>query len=691
MILLPVSDQEITKIMARAKAAQIARGRSRRKGQTLSEMPQPGALVAERWELIEHIGEGGMSEVYRARHVIMHKSGAVKFLKGALASDPNAVKRFQQEALASGSLSHPNIVQVHDCGISTYGAYLILEYLEGVSLTEVLEARDGETNNVGVSGALRFDEAIPIFLDICDGLEHAHKKGIVHRDIKPSNVMLVEPDVAKTDSPDEVQAKLVDFGIAKMLGLDGTASDGELTRTGEVFGSPLYMSPEQCLGRTLDGRADIYSFGMLMYESLTGRKLLMAGNSTATMIRHIEEEADVNFLASLEDPLAVPLSEIITRCTRRDPEERYNDVSVLRTALLKLKANREKPAVVSVQAPSRHLKWIVLAAGLVVLLLGAAGVVAIYAESAPSGLNSSASVGVVPVVMPVKMTHISLPSGMVSARMFDGGEGVLQRIEISPERKLLDGRKTLNKAVQLLSEGHFEDAHLRFAFVANLLRPIRLEYPAVNDTLLRAEVGNLQAKCANMYWDALDISLGELIMSSPSFFTASPEAQIFALNARARAQLAHNSWAAAAATIAESLKIYPSSPPPTPDEIVEKAVWTGLMADLLRLTDKTNASAGLDEYKVSLATLERAYISDADYARAVSKFRAELYYRYGLSLMRVERFGEAEEAFERSISLFEKIGDSIAPETAAARVQIYLCLKHTDRLESLKYRLKNHL
>ncbi|MBU6451558.1 MAG: serine/threonine protein kinase [Cyanobacteria bacterium REEB67] len=686
-----MSDQEITKIMASARASHIAHGRSRRKGQTLSELPPPGALVAERWELIEHIGEGGMSEVYRARHVIMHKSGAVKFLKGALASDPNAVKRFQQEAIASGSLSHPNIVQVHDCGISAYGAYLILEYLEGVSLTEVLEARAGETNNVGVSGALRFDEAIPVFLDICDGLEHAHKKGIVHRDIKPSNVMLVEPEVAKTGHPDEVQAKLVDFGIAKMLGLDGTASDGELTRTGEVFGSPLYMSPEQCLGRPLDGRADIYSLGMLMYESLTGTKLLMAANSTATMMRHIDEEADVSFLASLKDPLARPLSEIVARCTRRDPDERYSDVNALRVALLRLKATFEKPATRREQAASSSLKWLVLAGSLVILVLCLAGGAFFFAESAPAGLNSSTSVGVVPLAMPLKMTHVSVPTGMVSARVFDGGEGVLQRIEISPERKLVDGQKTLNKAFQLLSEGRYEDAHLRFDFVANLLRPIRLGYAAVNGPLLRAEVGSLQAKCANMYWDALDISLGELIMSSPSYYSAPSDAKIFALNARARAQLAHNSWAAAAATIAESLKLYPNSPPPTPDEIVEKAVWTGLLADLLRLTDKTNASAGLDEYKSCLACLDRAYISDADYARAVTKFRAELYYRYGLALIHAERFSEARDAFDRCLSLFKKVGDDMAPEISASRLQIYLCLKHTDRLESLKYRLKNHL
>ncbi len=285
-------------------------------------------LIAERWELLEHIGEGGMSDVFKARHVLMNKIGAVKFLKGNLSTDPVAVKRFQQEALACGQLAHPNIVQTYDCGLSEKGFYLILEYLEGTSLADILDdlslhAEDGR-------GKLSLEDAVPIFMQVCDSLEHAHRKGIVHRDIKPSNVMLAYAE----GHPENTVVKLVDFGIAKLVGQGSSGtSDGSLTLTGEVFGSPLYMSPEQCLGRSVDGRSDIYSIGCLMYEALVGKRAILGNSPTETMMKHVHDLPDISALKQLNDPAAEGMEEIIALCLEKAPENRYQTMAELKADL----------------------------------------------------------------------------------------------------------------------------------------------------------------------------------------------------------------------------------------------------------------------------------------------------------------------------------------------------------------------
>lgn len=278
-------------------------------------------LTLDRWEILDRIGEGGMSEVYRARHVIMNKFGAVKFLKADLSQDETAVKRFQQEAMTSGSLAHPNVVQVYDCGASEQGFYLILEFLEGLSLEDLLVER-ADADEEGI-GRLSIDEAIPIFIKVCQGLAHAHSRGIVHRDLKPSNIMILRQNN---------DVKIVDFGIAKFMMTAGRELNS-LTKTGEVFGSPLYMSPEQCRGRQLDGRADIYSLGCLMYEAVTGRKLMAGRNPTEVMLKHVEKKPDLTALESLNHVGAPLLNAIVARCLEKEPESRFADVEELIEAL----------------------------------------------------------------------------------------------------------------------------------------------------------------------------------------------------------------------------------------------------------------------------------------------------------------------------------------------------------------------
>lgn len=222
-------------------------------GATLSRIADrfaPGSIFAGKYEVGDRLGSGGMSTVYLAKHKFLNKNVAVKVLHASLASDAKAVQRFQMEAKAAFELTHPNLLTIYDFGISQDGqAYIVMDYIEGESLADLVQRQ----------GHVSLTEALPLFYDICLGLAHAHEKNVLHRDIKPSNVMLLKGET-------RIVAKIVDFGLAKSY--DESAM--KLTQTGEIFGSPLYMSPEQCQGTALDNRSDIYSLGCLFYESLSG-------------------------------------------------------------------------------------------------------------------------------------------------------------------------------------------------------------------------------------------------------------------------------------------------------------------------------------------------------------------------------------------------------------------------------------
>ncbi len=276
--------------------------------------------TSERLEIIEQIGKGGMAVVYKAQHMVMNKPVAVKLLLPHLTSDPTSLKRFQQEAQATATLAHANIVQLHDCGLSNGQAFIIMDFVDGKSLEQILREQP-----------LSPERAVDIFVQICEALSHAHERNIVHRDLKPSNVMLT------TDKNGFDVIKVVDFGIAKLLTNDDGTTMNNLTQTGDVFGSPLYMSPEQCSGKKLDSRSDIYSLGCLMYEALTGTAPIAGKNFLETMQKHLTD-TPAPFPGELaKNPLAKKLQVIIFTCLAKDPTARYasmKDVSAdLRNAI----------------------------------------------------------------------------------------------------------------------------------------------------------------------------------------------------------------------------------------------------------------------------------------------------------------------------------------------------------------------
>jgi tRNA A-37 threonylcarbamoyl transferase component Bud32 len=271
-----------------------------------------GDMFAERYEIQKTLGAGGMSTVYLANHVLMNKLMAVKLLHDHLAADVSAVQRFQREAQTVTLLSHPNILAVHDFGLSPDGlAYLVMDYIDGASLQEY----------IALKKTIHWQKACQFFLQICSGLQHAHIKGVVHRDLKPGNIMMTKDDQQK------YVLKIVDFGLAKICGDD---SAQRLTLTGEIFGSPLYMSPEQCQGNVLDHRSDIYAMGIIMYETITGKPPFRGKNIVETFQKQIIEPPP-----PIEEELAVPakLANIIYQSLAKDADDRPQSASEISEAI----------------------------------------------------------------------------------------------------------------------------------------------------------------------------------------------------------------------------------------------------------------------------------------------------------------------------------------------------------------------
>jgi serine/threonine protein kinase len=281
-----------------------------------ADMERLGKILTGRYELMDLLGYGGMGAVFKARHLLMDRFVAVKFLLPDVAEDPAMRDRFLREATASAKINHPNVVQIIDYGEGPNGeAYIVNEFLDGVGLDQVLkQERQIEVNR-----------AVHIFQQICQGVGKAHAKGIIHRDLKPSNVMLVE-ELGEKDF-----VKIVDFGLAKAL--DPSEESQRLTQTGEVFGSPVYMSPEQCMGQQLGPAADIYAMGVLMYESLMGKPPFLGAVMAETIARQLRD-APKPFAEMRPDlNIPAPLEAVVMKALSKDPEERQLSMQEMKDEL----------------------------------------------------------------------------------------------------------------------------------------------------------------------------------------------------------------------------------------------------------------------------------------------------------------------------------------------------------------------
>ena len=275
-----------------------------------------GRILGDRYRILSRLGQGGMGSIYLAEHVTLGKRMAVKVLRPEYSRDAELLDRFQHEARAASQIGQENIVEVFDFGHTPEGeAYFVMEALDGESLARILH-RDGP---------MPLSRAVPIFLQICRALGAAHERGIVHRDLKPENVFVLR----RNDGADFV--KVLDFGIAKG---PGTPDSKRLTKAGSIIGTPEYMSPEQASSNVIDQRSDVYAFGVLAYETLTGRLPFDGDTPLATLMKH-QSDAPVP-PRKLRPELPPDVEQIVLRALVKRPEGRQQSMEELSAELSRL-------------------------------------------------------------------------------------------------------------------------------------------------------------------------------------------------------------------------------------------------------------------------------------------------------------------------------------------------------------------
>lgn len=278
----------------------------------ISSEDLPVGDLGDNYQFLQLLGKGGMGSVYKIRDLVKDKNFAVKILNSEMANNPDALKRFYKECDALAQLSHPNVVSVYEHGQTSNGfPYLIMDYIDGFSLADVIEE----------TAYLEPGRALGLFIPVAEALAYAHKEGILHRDLKPGNIMLTRSETNET-------IRLVDFGIAKIME-GNTRMTQDLTETGEVLGTPHYMSPEQCMGFQLDERSDIYSLGCLMCETITGKPPFAGENAIQIVARHLSEPPVevAEKLANMGTPHGI--QGVILACLSKDAKDRYQDCESL--------------------------------------------------------------------------------------------------------------------------------------------------------------------------------------------------------------------------------------------------------------------------------------------------------------------------------------------------------------------------
>jgi serine/threonine-protein kinase len=269
----------------------------------------PGTVLANRYEIRQQLGAGGMGVVYRAHDRELKETIAIKTLRPELVGDANLLERFKQEIRLARRISHPNVVRTHDLGEADGLYFITMEFVEGTSLEELITKR----------GALPLNVTLTIGRQLCRALEVAHGQGVVHRDIKPQNLVV--------DSQGFL--KVMDFGIARLV--EGRQPGAGLTADGTIIGTPEYMAPEQLMGHQVDGRADLYAAGLVLFECATGRRLFSGGSFATVLMRQVQEPPTDprTVVPGLPDAFAV----LVLKALAKEPAERFQSATEFYQAL----------------------------------------------------------------------------------------------------------------------------------------------------------------------------------------------------------------------------------------------------------------------------------------------------------------------------------------------------------------------
>lgn len=378
------------------------------------------SLIDGRYLVESVIGIGGWGCVLKARHPELGSAVAIKLLHEHLSYDADKVARFKQEAQAARQLKHPNVVPVLDYGYSDGRPYLVMDFLDGHSLSSEI----GET---GISTERFFE----IFEQVLSGVAAAHAAGIVHRDLKPANIFIV------SNGPDTGRVKILDFGLAKLISSDGE-SITNLTQTGATIGTPSYMSPEHCMGKQTDARSDIYSLGCCMYEALSGRKIFTEETVYGWLNAHVSSEPDLLAITNKSSENE-PLKNLIYRCLEKDPADRPQSAQQVLEALRNLRSGKRsglfrRKKIGFANQRQRTLALISVAAGL-------------------TSLCAIAMVFSGPII-----THLSAELPKLQDKL-------VLVLPLKREWKRFDVRGT-----QLMNEGHFKEADEQFAVAESAAR-----------------------------------------------------------------------------------------------------------------------------------------------------------------------------------------------------------------------------